>query len=123
MSLLTDHIEDSLRDLDDDDIDDVLTAVRRRFGVEVVALPKHEQYAYDTYTDPQDRFVVSLIASYDPDRDAVTSDVEAVAAALRLTRDEGSRGTQWWVYDRQTGTGRIVEQGDVERDEDFPALA
>src|ERR1035437_1185026 len=50
-----------------------------------------------TYVDAKDRFVVSLIVGYNTKNDGsgVTTPQEAVGAALALTTDEGSSGTQW----------------------------
>ncbi|HVM29924.1 MAG TPA: hypothetical protein VM305_04045 [Candidatus Limnocylindrales bacterium] len=38
----------------------------------------------------------------------------AALAALELTRDAGSHGTQWYVYDRLTGTDRLITQSDFD---------
>jgi hypothetical protein len=38
----------------------------------------------------------------------------AALAALELTRDAGSHGTHWYVYDRLTGTGRFVTQSEFD---------
>jgi len=67
-----------------------------------------------TYADRQDRFVVSLIVTCDPARDAVKSPAEAVKAALQLTRDEGSHDTQWYCYDRKTKQMHMIEQEKVD---------
>jgi hypothetical protein len=63
-----------------------------------------------TYVTPRDRHIVCLEVGYD----SLDTPEQAVAAALSLTRDQGSPGTQWHVYDRQTGEGRVVEQSEVE---------
>lgn len=69
------------------------------------------------YVESTDRFVVSLIASYD-DTDVKTPH-QAAKAALDLMLDEGSGGTLWYVYDRQTGVMTQLEQGDFQN-EDIP---
>jgi hypothetical protein len=38
----------------------------------------------------------------------------AALAALELTRDAGSHGTHWYVYDRLTGTGRFITQAEFD---------
>ena len=70
------------------------------------------------YHDPEDRFVVSLVVSYDPGREA-EADVEtagdAASAALRLTTDpDGKSGTRWQVYDRATGQVHGFDQSEIE---------
>lgn len=80
-------------------------------------LPK--QFTFDEvdsdYCVIQDRYVVSLVVSYpsEPDYGGVESPEEAVAYALDLTRDAGSRSTIWFVHDRVTGETHRVEQGDL----------
>lgn len=59
-----------------------------------------------------ERFVVSLIVSYD-DADAHDPQ-EACANALDLTRDLGSDGTVWRVFDRQTRQMHRIEQADFD---------
>ena len=70
------------------------------------------------YTTDEDRWVVSLIVSYSEEdtgtKDPVLGIKRACSAALALTRDEGSDGTQWYVYDRRTGIGRFIDQEDFE---------
>lgn len=69
------------------------------------------------YVERTDRFVVSLIVSYDDD--LVKTPEQAAAAALELTRDDGSGGTQWFVFDRKTRTFHQLQQSDFEGTE-FP---
>ncbi|NMP24410.1 hypothetical protein [Sulfobacillus harzensis] len=66
----------------------------------------------NTYVDPDSRYVVSLVVGYGDDD--VISPEQAVAAALDLTRDEGSYSTHWYVYDRLTKTLHLIEQSDAE---------
>ena len=87
------------------------------------------------YDDRQDRYVVSLIVSYS--EMALNEEIQteydgldryvsnepnkmkaALAAAIDLTRDEGSSDTQWYVFDRKTKQGRFIEQGEVWRRDD-----
>lgn len=75
----------------------------------------------------RDRYIVSLIVGYSDEdlaRDGGEDEGEisaraAAAAALDLTRDDGSGDTTWFVYDRQTGETHEFEQSDFER-EDVP---
>lgn len=67
----------------------------------------------NTYVDADDRYVVSLIVGYSDEH--VNSPEQAAAAALDLTRDDGSADTHWYVYDRVTRTLHLIEQGDAER--------
>ena len=79
------------------------------------------------YVDPGERFLVSLVVSYaeadlnwsddDPPFEPVddrTMALRAAAAALGLTREEGSRDTKWFVYDRETGEMHKFEQAEFE---------
>jgi hypothetical protein len=67
------------------------------------------------YVHPNERFVVSLIVGYGgPGQGEVRSPRRAAAAALDLTRDEGSNGTHWFVYDRKTGAMHLFEQDEFE---------
>lgn len=72
------------------------------------------------YVDPRDRFVVSLIVGYDDDADGsnVQSPKEAAHYALKLTTDEASDGTFWFVFDRKTKEMHQFEQSDFETMED-----
>lgn len=79
------------------------------------------------YVDRKDRYVVSLIAGY-TDEDIAedypgddylpTEPTErarmAAHYALELTRDEGQRGTAWFVYDRQERWMHSFEQAEIE---------
>ena len=65
------------------------------------------------YVEPTDRFVVSLIVSYD-DAPQFDTPQQAASAALELTRDDGSGDTIWYVYDRDTGAMYQFEQSDFE---------
>lgn len=78
------------------------------------------------YVEASERFVVSLIVGYDDDTnlaenigdwDEMTPEEQARAAAasaLDLTRDDGSNGTIWFVFDRKTKTMHQFEQGEFE---------
>lgn len=69
------------------------------------------------YHHPDDRFVVSLIVSYDPERDgnSIESPRDAASAALNLTTDPlGKSGTHWQVQDRATGQTHTFEQDEIE---------
>lgn len=71
------------------------------------------------YVDAKERFVVSLIVGYgDETDDQPTTAQQAGHWALELTRDEGSSGTQWFVFDRATGQMRQFEQGELEEIDD-----
>lgn len=68
------------------------------------------------FTNPsldESRFMVSLVTTYGP-HDGVVSPEQAVAAALASTQDGSQEGTTWFVFDRQTGEGKFVRQGDIE---------
>ena len=79
----------------------------------VERLPFTLQDLGNTYVESDERFVVSLVVSYDP-RDGITSPEDAVAAALALTRDIDSGGTQWYVKDRKNNILHLIEQRSVE---------
>jgi hypothetical protein len=68
------------------------------------------------YVAEEDRFVVGLIVGYHgTEEDPFPRNAkEAAAAALRLTTDEGASDTHWFVFDRKTGKGRFLEQGEFE---------
>jgi hypothetical protein len=80
------------------------------------------------YVDRTDRYVVSLIVGYDdtdlreidPDAWVAMSSEEqaklAAKTALDLTRDEGSYGTQWFVYDRRERVFWQFEQDEIDTD-------
>lgn len=68
----------------------------------------------NTYVGVEDRFVVSLVVGYSDGRDRINTPKEAAAAALALTRDDGSEGTHWYVYDRNTGRMSLLEQSEFE---------
>lgn len=122
MGAVQDVVEQFLSDaeLTHDDLDSVLNAVRHHFG-EFVHVTDPAMVGEHIYLSPEDRFVATLSVSYDPDSDGVVSSEEALRAALNLTRDDGESGTHWWVYDRDIGKGRIIEQGDV-ADTPMPGL-
>lgn len=65
------------------------------------------------YLDPNDRFVVSLIIGCG-ERDDIDTPEAAASSALQLTRDEGSHGTHWFVYDRETGQMHTLVQNGFE---------
>lgn len=79
---------------------------------EGAAFTRHE--VDSIYVDSVERFVVSLIVGY-PSAQVRTAK-RAAAAALALTRDDGSPGTVWKVYDRTTGTMHEFTQGEFERE-------
>lgn len=71
------------------------------------------------YAHAEDRFIVSLIVGYteedlasgDYDNgDGAVTPKEAARWALDLVRDEGARGTNWFVFDRKTGRMHQFEQ-------------
>jgi len=74
--------------------------------------------------DPRDveRFLVVFAATYSDgdlvtvgnDEETVDLERKAAAAALRLTTDEGSPDTQWFVVDRETGDWTMFEQRDFD---------
>ena len=72
------------------------------------------------YVDPEERFVVSLIVSYDLQTDGIDTIEAAAQAALEMTRDEGADGTVWHVYDRHTGLMHVLRQKDF--DPEFDAV-
>lgn len=63
-----------------------------------------------TYVDPDDRFVVSLLVGYNPADGHVLTVEEAANAALQLTHDGDSGGTNWYVHDRETKKTVMLEQ-------------
>lgn len=67
------------------------------------------------YDDEEDRWIVSLVVGYEPERDKVETIEQAAKAALELTRDGGQEGTYWYVYDRDTGRGKFFEQSEFDR--------
>lgn len=73
----------------------------------------------NTYVRQNDRSIVSLIVGYGPHDDITTAE-EAAAAALDLTRDEGARGTHWWIHDRQTRRTFMLEQSEFEAPPSYP---
>lgn len=87
-----------------------------------VAVPDNlctEFTAKTIYVEPEDRFVVALVTSYN-----VQTPKEALAAAIELTRDEGSEGTHWYIFDRETGIGEMYEQSmatDIDEENDVIA--
>ena len=77
------------------------------------------------YVDPNDRFIVSMVVGYSDEdirdnfEDGARPRIEAMAkvaasAALQLTRDEGSNGTRWFVFDRKNGQWFAFEQDEFE---------
>lgn len=75
------------------------------------------------YASLGDRYIVSLIVSYSDDDLELDEELPpehriraqiAAHFALELTRDEGSRTTVWFVYDRETGQEYQFEQRDIE---------
>lgn len=74
------------------------------------------------YADEKDRFIVSLIVGYSEDdlsgeSPGEVSDItpqQAAAQALDLTRDEGARGTHWFVYDRKERQMFMLEQSEFD---------
>lgn len=64
-----------------------------------------------TYADDAERYLVSLVVSYDT-RDA-SSPEHAIELAVDLITGMGSADTLWCVLDRQTGERHVIEQGDA----------
>lgn len=62
------------------------------------------------YVDPDERWVVSYIVGYS-EADEVCDHTEAAAAALEFLRAEDSDDRNWFVFDRQTSTLHLIEQG------------
>ena len=65
------------------------------------------------YLSDDDRFIVSLIVGYT--EEDLTDEGEATPQAaakwaLDLTRDEGARGTHWFVFDRKEQRMHMFEQ-------------
>ena len=123
MSAVTEAIESyfTAADLTAADLPHVIAAVRHHFEVEVAPVDPALPTSRLPYYSDQDRFVVALVASYDVERDDLPTGPDddeggrgAARYALDLTRDDGCSGTQWWVYDRHTGQGRVVEQSDFD---------
>ena len=70
------------------------------------------------YGNHLDRFVVSLIATYeDDDKLGATNPNAAAAAALALVNDGDCHDTVWHVFDRKTQTMHEVIQGDFDNGE------
>lgn len=115
MGAVQDAVEEWFADggLTPDDLDSVLAAVRHHFGQHVHVIDP-ALVGDHIYLSPSERFVVTLAVSYAEGEGDVQTPQDALRAALDLTRDEGAAGTHWWVYDRQTSRGQIVEQGDVD---------
>ena len=65
------------------------------------------------YVMEKQRFVVLLVVGYGG-HDGVNTAKKAVAAAVKLTQDDGSAGTQWGVFDRKKGTFQTMEQSEVD---------
>lgn len=70
------------------------------------------------YVDREERFVVSLVVGYSEEDLAhdggEVSPRAAAKWALELTRDEGSNGTHWFVYDRHEQRMHSFEQSDFD---------
>lgn len=68
------------------------------------------------YVYEAERFVVSLIVGYHGTEEpgGVKNAKQAAAAALALTRDGGSGGTHWFVFDRKTRKMHMYEQSTFE---------
>lgn len=64
-----------------------------------------------THYNDEDRYVVSLVATYGDSLDGITTPQDAAAATLALTLDAKSDQTVWFVHDRQTGETYAIEQG------------
>lgn len=69
------------------------------------------------YVQPHNRWVVSLVVGYD-EEDGVPDAKDAALSALELTRDGSQAGTQWFVYDRQTGHTHLFEQEEFDGNDD-----
>jgi len=108
LSTLAEQLNSKLDDATLDDLThrvaDALDAGRDRGN-------EFERYEVSSiYVHNDERFVVSLIVGYSPDRDGVRTPEEAALATLDLTRDDGAGGTHWRVYDRATGQTHTFEQ-------------
>jgi hypothetical protein len=71
----------------------------------------------NTHVSPSDRFVVSLVVGYDPSDESqkhITTPARALGAALNLIKDEGWEDTNWYCFDRVTGTLHVLEQHEEE---------
>jgi hypothetical protein len=66
----------------------------------------------NAYVGQDDRYVVSFLVGYSSDDAKCPED--AANWALELTRDAGSDGTIWFVYDRETGELARFEQSDFD---------
>lgn len=63
------------------------------------------------------RFVVSLIAGYDPEVEKlIQTPGEAAAATLDLIRDPRAAGVQWCVFDRAEGKMHRLTQGTFDQE-------
>jgi hypothetical protein len=60
------------------------------------------------------RFIVTFAVGYGQDggSDGIKTPQMAAAAALALTRDSGSEGTCWFVFDRETGEHHCFDQSE-----------
>ena len=65
------------------------------------------------YVSPEDRYIVSFIVGYEQEDD-LYSPRDAAHWALELTRDEGSGGTVWFVFDRKEQVMHRFEQREIE---------
>lgn len=75
------------------------------------------------YAQPDDRYVVSLIVTYEDGRpDGADSPYDAVAAALRLVAMPAGRKAMFIVYDRVTQTSTTVTVQEALNGEPFPSL-
>lgn len=59
----------------------------------------------------EDRYVVSLVATYGDALDGITTPQDAAARTLALTIDSKSDMTVWFVHDRETKETYAIEQG------------
>lgn len=115
MGLVQEAVEQYFADaeLTHDDLNTVLAAIRTHFGKHVDVTDPAIKGEH-TYLSPSERFVATLAVSYTDDPGTVSSPEEALRAALNLVLDkDAGDSTQWWVYDRDTSTGRVIEQGEV----------
>jgi hypothetical protein len=85
------------------------TEQSKRYGDE---LHGHEIESIYVDDGEESRFIVSLVVGY-ADRDYISPE-RAARSVLAFTRDEGSHGTRWCVFDRQTQEFHTFKQWEIE---------
>jgi hypothetical protein len=61
------------------------------------------------------RFIVSLVVGY-PESPLLQTPIDALRAALELTRDQAADSTTWFVFDRTTGVLQQFRQANFDPD-------